>query len=170
MSGERILLANPLQRNLYYAEKYGHPIAWGDLATMSQADLEAYGYFGARDLELQRQAQAEAERSWYAAQEKAMHQRYGSERLASSGFTEEMNRREAALPRSKRTLRREHYRRKAALEAKKEAARMARYAGLRASEVAKLEAARKTRKAEERHARSEAKRKIRAFLTRKVRK
>ncbi len=170
---ERPLLNTQIMRNLMEAEARGYPIPWGNLATMNQGELAAYGYYGALEREARRRELAEAERNWYAAQEASMR-RAGSERLESSGYSSGLNLREirAKVPRAKRVLRREHYRRKAELEAKKEAARMAEYEkrGLRPEEREKLEAARKTRKAAERKAREEAKQKIRAFLTRKARK
>jgi nucleotide-binding universal stress UspA family protein len=75
-----------------------------------------------------------------------------SERRASSGMTEHMTRKE----------RQEHYRRKAVLEAKKEAERRAvwvrRHPGAPEANWVRREAARKTRKAGERAARKTARR------------
>lgn len=78
--------------------------------------------------------------------------RRASERRASSGMTNRMTRKE----------RQEHYRRKAALEARKEAERravwMRRHPGAPEADWERREAARKTRKAGERAARKAARR------------
>lgn len=156
---------NPLLRNLMMAEGR---IRWGDLDIENQEELEKLGYYGMREREIREARRKEDERNWYAEQERRMRDNYGSERRESSGWTTEMEEEEKILPRKARTKRIEHYKRKAVLEEKKEAERRARYAaaGLSSPEVAKMEAARKTRKAHERRKRKEAKKTLRQFVAR----
>lgn len=157
-----LIKGDPLLRNLVEA---GQRIQWGDLDTMEQATLQELGYYGTRE----RAARKEAERNWYAEQERRFREKHGSEHRGSSGWTSEIEKEEMRLPRKARTMRREHYKRKGELETKKEAERSARYAaeGLRSSEAVKMESARKTRKMKERARRKSAKGTLRRFLGRK---
>ncbi len=155
---------DPLLRNLVEA---GSRIRWGDLDLEDEAALQKLGYYGARE----RAAMNAEERNWYAEHERSLRNMHGSDRRTSSGWTSELEKEEMKLPRKARTLRREHYKRKGELEAKKEAARRERYAAerLRSSEVTKMENARKTRKVKERAHRKAAKKTLRHFLGRKRR-
>ena len=157
-----LVKGNPLLRNLVEA---GQRIQWGDLDTMDQDALQELGYYGARE----RVARNAEERNWYSEQERRFREKYGSEHRNSSGWTSEMEKGEMRLPRKARTMRREHYRRKGELEAKKDAERRARYAaaGLYSYDIDKMEGARKTRKTKERARRKAAKKTLRRFLGRK---
>lgn len=129
-----------------------------------QRDLAKYEWA----IEQERKWIAEQKMKEYEALEKLFRDDYGSEHLASSGQSTEIDEKDVdekgkILPRKNRTLRKKHYVRKGELETKKEAERRARYAaaGLRSSEAENMEGARKTRKVKERTSRKAAKKTLR---------